>query len=93
MNVQKVPGRDMGDIFLYTLSTCGWCRKTKTWLSDQGVAYSYVDVDLASRSEKDAIMEKVRRWNPSCSFPTIVVNERECVVGFNPERLKEILSP
>jgi len=92
VDIIHVPGEDRGEIMLYTLSTCVWCRKTKRWLDEKGFAYSYVDVDLESGSEKKAVMEEVERWNPLCSFPTVVVNNKDCLVGFKPDKLKELLS-
>ena len=32
---------------LYALSTCGWCRKTKELLVEEGVDHEFVDIDLA----------------------------------------------
>ncbi len=91
MEIVHVAGEDRGEIMLYTLSTCVWCRKMKRWLDEKGLAYSYVDVDLESVGEKEAVMEEVERWNPLCSFPTVVVNRKECFVGFKPERLVELI--
>lgn len=93
MKVQHVPGSDRGRIFLYTLSTCGWCRKMKAYLDDRGLEYRYVDVDLESGSEKETAMEEIRTWNPRCSFPTVVVNGKDCFVGFKPDELEELLGP
>lgn len=91
MKIVHIAGEDRGEILLYTLSTCAWCRKMKKWLDEKGFAFSYVDVDLESDREKEAIMKEVERWNPLCSFPTVVVNQKECFVGFKPERLMELI--
>lgn len=92
MDIIHVPGEDHGEIMLYTLSTCVWCRKMKRWLDEKGYAYSYVDVDLESGAEKEAVMEEVERWNPLCSFPTVVIDQKECFVGYKPEKLQELVS-
>lgn len=91
MDVKHVRGKDSGEIFLYTLSTCGWCSKMKRWLDEAGLAYSYVDVDLVPSGEKDGVMDDVRRWNPQCTFPTVIVNSRDCFSGFRPEKLQQLL--
>jgi glutaredoxin-like protein NrdH len=91
MEKKHVEGKDRGDIFLYTLSTCIWCKRMKGWLDKEGLAYSYVDVDLESPESKEGVMEEVRHWNPRCSFPTVVVNGKDCFVGFKPEKLEELL--
>ena len=91
MKKMHVQGKDRGDIFLYTLSTCGWCGKMKNWLKKRGLAYSYVDVDLEPPEDKEAAIAELRSWNSRCSFPTVVVNGRDCIVGFKPEKLEELL--
>lgn len=91
MEVVHVPGEDRGEIMLYTLSTCVWCKKMKGWLDKKGYAYSYVDVDRETGSEKKAVMKEVERWNPLCSFPTVVVDQKECFVGFKPDKLQELI--
>jgi len=91
MDIVHIAGEDRGKIMLYTLSTCVWCRKMKKWLDEKGLAYSYVDVDRETGKDKEAVMEELEHWNPLCSFPTVVVNQKECLVGFKPEKLQEII--
>lgn len=90
MNIEKVPGARKADIMLYALSTCGWCKKTKQYLNDLGVAYQYVFVDLLPEPDKDKAVKEITKWNPDCSFPTIVVDNKKCIVGFKPDELKAI---
>jgi hypothetical protein len=33
--------------------------------------------------------DEVKRFNPKCSFPTVVINGEKCIVGFREEQLKE----
>jgi glutaredoxin-like protein NrdH len=89
MDIKKVPGTDKGKVLLYALSTCGWCKKTKAYLNELGIEYSYVDVDLEKGAEREKVLEQVRQWNPNCSFPTIVINDSSSIVGFQPDQLKE----
>jgi glutaredoxin-like protein NrdH len=87
-----VPGpQDKHQVVFYGLSTCIWCRKTRQFLEDQGVTFDYVYVDLIHGQEREEVKERVREWNPSVSFPTIVIDDSECVVGYKPEALKEVL--
>ena len=78
-------------IVLYGLSTCIWCRRTRRFLEEQGVAFDFVYVDLLEEQERAEAVEQVRRWNPAVSFPTIVVDDRQCVMGYKPDKLKEVL--
>jgi len=91
VKIEHVDGDNKGKIMLYALSTCGWCKKTKELLNDLGVAYSFVYVDLLEGNEKENTVDEVKKWNPRCSFPTLVINDRECIVGFKEEQIKEAL--
>ena len=91
MELKNVAGEDRGKIILYALSTCGWCKRTKQLLNELGVAYSYVDVDQVESGEKSRIMGEVSKWNPACSFPTLVINNDKCIVGFKDEEIKAAL--
>jgi glutaredoxin-like protein NrdH len=91
MKIEHVDGRKAGKVMLYALSTCIWCRKTKQLLSDMGVEYDYVFVDLLSGADKDEAVKTVTKWNPDCSFPTMVVNDKKCIVGFKEPEIREAL--
>jgi len=75
---------------LFTLSTCSHCRAVKKLLSDLGVPYEYTDVDLLSGSERATTIEKVKRLNPACSFPTIIIGDT-IIVGNREDKIKEAL--
>ncbi|HWQ21934.1 MAG TPA: glutaredoxin family protein [Clostridia bacterium] len=77
-------------VFIYALSTCGWCRKTKALLQELSVAYDFVDVDQQEGSNKDLAKQEVLKWNPACSFPTIVVDGKDCLVWFQEDKLREL---
>lgn len=84
-------GKDKGKIMLYALSTCVWCRKTKKLLDKLGLEYSYIYLDLLEGKEKENTREELKKWNPKCSFPTLVINNRECIVGFKEDEIKEAI--
>ena len=92
MNIEHVSGENKGKILLYALSTCGWCKKTKEFLSKLGVEFSYIYVDLVDDSERDKVIKDVRKYNPRNSYPTIVINDNECIVGYNEDEIKEALN-
>ena len=88
MTFQHVEGTDKGRIVVYTLSTCMWCRMAKNLLNDMGVAYEYLEVDSLPAEEKDTVKKEIKRWNPDGSYPTIVINEKECVSGFDETEIR-----
>jgi glutaredoxin-like protein NrdH len=75
----------------YALSTCGWCKKTKRFLDAHNVDYQIDYVDLLSGAERARVMAEMERWNPRRTFPTVVVDDKEVVVGFKEDRLREVL--
>jgi glutaredoxin len=91
MTLEHVAGKKAGRIILYALSTCPWCRKTKSLLNDLGVEYYYADVDLMKDDEKQETMQIVEKWNPACSFPTLVIDDKKCIVGFKEDEIRKAL--
>jgi len=89
MGIQHVDGDRKANLMLYTLSTCIWCKRTKLFLQQQGIGYDYIDVDSLEGDEKEKTLEEIRRWNPRCSFPSLVVNGERCVVGFDEDKIRE----
>jgi len=91
MALKRVEGKKVCDVVLYALSTCVWCRKTKAFLGELGVEYCYIDVDLLEGEERAQADREVEKWNPSGSFPTMVVDGKRCVRGYKPEEIREAL--
>jgi len=85
----RVEGKEKGNIVLYALSTCVWCKKARGLLDELGVAYDYVYVDLLPREENTAVKDEMGRWNPQGSFPTIVIDNDRCIVGFDEDKIKK----
>jgi glutaredoxin-like protein NrdH len=91
MALTHVTGKNAGDIKVYALSTCPWCKKTKKLLDELGVEYYFTDVDLLEGEERAQAMSAVRKWNPSGGFPTTVINNAKCIVGFREDELRAAL--
>lgn len=91
VEMTHINGNDKGSIRLYALSTCGWCRKTKRLLDSLNVAYDFVFVDHLEEKEREEAMDEVEKWNPRCSFPTLVYQDKKCIVGFKEDKIKELL--
>ena len=81
----------MKKVKLYALSTCGWCKKTRRFLDANNVEHQCDYVDLLTGAERARVMAEMERWNPRRTFPTVVVDDSEVVVGFNENRLREVL--
>lgn len=91
MGIEKnhEPGTKKGDVILYALSTCQWCRKTRELLRQLGTDYYYIDVDLVTGDDQKGLIEEIKKFNPACSFPTMVINERDTIIGFDEDKIRE----
>ncbi len=88
-HVVHVAGTNKGNVFLFALSTCAWCRRTKALLTQLDVAYDYVDVDQLEGEARTQATSELKAINPSQAFPTMLVNG-EPLIGFQEERLREL---
>ena len=75
---------------LFALSTCSHCKSTRKLLDDHDVAYECVEVDQTSGEERTDLIAEVKKYNPACSFPTLVIGEK-VIVGFRENEIKGIL--
>jgi glutaredoxin len=89
-NIKHVAGKKKGDIFLFTLSTCGWCGLTKKLLNELEVDYRYVDMDFLEGKDEEEATKEMRKWNPGISFPTIIINKK-CIIGFDEDEIRRLL--
>ena len=90
MEFIHVEGKDKGKVVLYAISTCIWCKKTKSLLNELGIAYDYIDVDLLPENEKDEIRKEVQRWKERVAYPLIVVNDSVCIPTYEPDKIREL---
>jgi glutaredoxin len=91
--MQKVPGNNRAHkVQIYTLSTCGWCKKTKALLKSLDVEYEYEDIDLLYGEEAERVRNEMRKYNPRISTPTIVIDDgKEVVIGHDEEKVRRVL--
>ena len=75
---------------MYSLSTCSHCKSVKKLLDECTVKYEFTDVDLLKGKERQAILEDVKKFNPNCSFPTIIIGEK-IIVGYKEKEIKDAL--
>ena len=78
------------EVKVFSLSTCSHCKATKKYLSECTIKYEFVDVDLLQGDERKAIIADVKKFNPRCSFPTIIIGDK-VIVGFKEKEIKEAL--
>jgi glutaredoxin-like protein NrdH len=87
-----ITGINKGKVVMYGLSTCIWCKMTRQLLTDLGVDFDYIYVDLLSGKERDNITDEIERFNPLGSYPMIVIDRKKAILGFNEKEIRETLS-
>jgi glutaredoxin len=77
-------------VFMYTLSTCPWCRKAKQFFKENNIPFDYVDYDLQPEDEQEKIMEKMLKISGARSFPVVTIEE-QVIIGYNPDKYSDLL--
>ncbi len=88
MPITKVDGAlTSHKVFLYTLSTCGWCKRTKELLKEKGVSYEYLDVDVLKAEERKVAIEDLQKRKAPLGFPIIIIDDTQLISGYQPEKI------
>jgi len=92
MNKIKVSGKNnKHKVIVYALSTCAWCKMTKKFLSDSGVEYEFVDVDLVNAQDHEKIRDDIVKKGGEPSYPTTIVDNKIVILGFRKDLLQKAL--
>jgi glutaredoxin-like YruB-family protein len=73
-------------VTIFTQPDCPPCQIVKLFLTERGVEFEERDITVDS----EAVTELTEKYR-SHSTPTVVIGD-EVLIGFNPERLDEILA-
>jgi glutaredoxin-like protein NrdH len=79
------------NVKLYALSTCIHCRDAKAFLDKCGIDYDCVHVDKLDGEEKRQLIEEIKKTNPGCAFPMLLVGDK-VIIGFRQEEIREALN-
>jgi glutaredoxin-like protein NrdH len=89
--MKHIKGNKKGKVILYALSTCQWCMRTKKLLKELNIDYYYADVDMTEGEERKGLLTDLEKYNPDRSFPTIVIDDSDFIIGFDEDKIKEKL--
>ena len=80
------------EIMIFDLTTCFWCQKTRDFLEELNLEYSYIDFDLLGEKDQKEAYDELSKYNPGISFPTIVINNGEkIIIGFDESELRSLI--
>ncbi len=93
LSFTHIPGRrNTCKITVYALSTCGFCRRALNFLKENEVEFEYIYVDQLPLNVQEELVAKLEKeFNRHVAFPFLVVDGRECYVGFDLEKYQRIL--
>jgi len=92
LKVSKIEGRNKEhQVLIYALSTCVWCNRTKKFLKDNGIEYEYIDVDLCDKEDQNKIRSDIVRRSGKAIYPTLIIDDKILITGFQEDRIKEAL--
>jgi glutaredoxin-like YruB-family protein len=77
----------MGDkkIIVYSTSTCPYCIRLKQFLSENGVTFENYDVSQDQQKAEEMVAKSGQMGVP------VIDIDGEIIVGFDKERIKQIL--
>lgn len=77
------------EVTIYTTPTCGYCKATKEFFSNNNVQYTEIDVS----SNQDKAREMIEK-SGQMGVPVIIVRDGDkddLIVGFDQQRLSTVL--
>ena len=81
-----------GEIVIFALSTCGFCKSGMEFLDKQRVTYDYIYVDDLPLSDKSKLREEFNRtFGSKLVYPTLVFNGKEVLKGFIKPSWEQVL--
>lgn len=87
------PGiKNPGEIRVYALSTCAFCKKALRFLRDNSISFSYVFVDELGQDVKERLKAELReKFREDVGFPFLTMDDSKVIVGFNEEKYTDML--
>jgi len=82
--LEKIEGENSKkDLKLFSLSTCGFCKRAKAFLDENRVAYSFAELDHVPVEEKTRLKEEFSsRFGRRMSFPCLIIDDSSYLIGF-----------
>jgi len=73
------------NVTVYSTPTCPWCIKIKEFLKDNKIDFKSIDVSTDKKG-----LEEMQKKSGQLGVPVIDI-DGETMVGFNEDKLKELL--
>lgn len=77
--------------FIYALSTCHHCKRTREFLDTNKIPYTLIYIDTYPKQLYKILLERLKVYNPRGSYPTIRLANGQIITGFREQALREAL--
>ena len=78
-------------VTIYSLTTCGWSKKAKTYFKQHRVEAYIIEYDMAGPELQQKISAEMRQ-NGAEGFPYVKIGGH-IVKGYDPARYEQLLKP
>ncbi len=80
----------MAKVTIYTTPTCPYCKQEKEFLKENNVEFE--EIDVASDSDKaKEMVDKTGQMGVPATIVKTDDEKEEIIIGFNQDKLKELL--
>lgn len=82
-----------GDLKLFALSTCGFCKRAIKFLKDRDVTFSFIYLDSLGVERKREVSASFREeFGARMLYPTLLIDGRDFLTGFVQPSWEDTLS-
>jgi len=79
-----------GEIIVYALSTCAFCKKALKFLRENSISFSYVYVDEFDHDKKNQIKHELKeKYKKDIGFPFLILDDTTVIIGFTEDEYKK----
>lgn len=79
-----------GEIKMYAISTCAFCRKAIRFLKENSICFSYVYMDELDREVKHQVKVELReKFKKEIGYPFVVIDDEQIIVGYTEDEYKK----
>ncbi len=88
--IKEEGSHNKGEIVVFALSTCAFCKKALKFLRENSITFSYVYVDEYDHDRKSEIKNNLKeKYNKDIGFPFLILNGTKIIVGFTEDEYKK----
>jgi len=81
---------EKGEIVVYALSTCAFCKKALKFLRENSISFRYVFIDEFDHDKKSRIKTELKeKYKKDIGFPYLIINGTKVIVGFTEDEYKK----